>query len=57
MPIIPRHDRRTEAFQQAEADHDFRAQELELRANTELTRQTQVLTMEAPLHHRPIGDG
>ena len=33
MPIIPRHDRRTEAFQQAEADHDFRAQELELRAN------------------------
>ena len=39
MPITPRHDRRTEAFQQAEADHDFRAQELELRANTELTRQ------------------
>jgi len=50
MPITPRHDRRTEAFQQAEADHDIRAQELELRANTEPMRQTQVLTIEAPLH-------
>jgi len=37
-------------FQQAKADHDFVAQELELKTNTELTRQIYVLTTE--LHRR-----
>jgi Protein of unknown function (DUF1003) len=32
---------RQAAFQQAKADHDFEAQELELKTNTELTRQIQ----------------
>jgi uncharacterized membrane protein len=44
---------RQAAFQQAQADHDFEAQELELKANTELTRQIQILTEE--LHRRFIG--
>jgi uncharacterized membrane protein len=44
---------RHEAFQQAKADHDFVAQELELKTNTELTRQIHVLTTE--LHRRVVG--
>ena len=45
---------RQAAFQQAKADHDFHAQELELRTNTELTRQIHELTWE--LHHRLLGN-
>lgn len=44
---------RQAAFQQAKADHDFEAQELELKTNTELTRQIHVLTEE--LHRRIVG--
>ena len=43
---------RQSAFQQAKADHDFGAQELELKTNTELTRQIHLLTVE--LHRRLI---
>jgi uncharacterized membrane protein len=43
---------RQASFQQAKADHDFEAQELELKTNTELTRQIHVLTEE--LHRRFI---
>jgi len=43
---------RQAAFQQAKADHDYEAQELELKTNTELTRQIQILTDE--LHRRFI---
>jgi len=43
---------RQSAFQQAKADHDFNEQELELKTNTELTRQIHVLTTE--LHRRLI---
>jgi len=38
------------AFQQAKADHDFTEQELELKTNTELTREIDKLTTE--LHQR-----
>lgn len=41
---------RQAAFQQAKADHDFVAQELELRTNTDLTREIHRLTAE--LHRR-----
>src|ERR1700761_9149465 len=44
---------RQSALQQARADHDFEAQELELKTNTELTRQIHILTEE--LHRRFIG--
>jgi len=44
---------RQAAFQQAKADHDFNEQELELKTNTELTRQSHVLTTE--LHNRAAG--
>src|SRR6516165_906004 len=44
---------RQAAFQQSRADHDFETQELELKTNTELTRQIHVLTEE--LHRRFIG--
>ena len=44
---------RQAAFQQAKADHDFQAQELDLHTNTELTRQIHVLTKE--LHRRVVG--
>jgi uncharacterized membrane protein len=37
---------RQSAFQQAKADHDFVAQEAELRANTELTRAVHALALE-----------
>ena len=41
---------RQSAFQQAKADHDFTEQELELKTNTELTREIHQLTTE--LHRR-----
>jgi uncharacterized membrane protein len=44
---------RQTAFQQAKADHDFQTQELELKTNTELTREIHVLTEE--LHRRFVG--
>jgi uncharacterized membrane protein len=37
---------RQAAFQQAKADHDFTEQELELKTNTQLTREIHVLTEE-----------
>ncbi len=43
---------RQAAFQQAKADHDFVEQELELKTNTELTRQIHTLTEE--LHRRLV---
>src|SRR3954471_1172080 len=44
---------RQAAFQQAKADHDFAEQELELKTNTDLTRQIHLLTTE--LHRRAFG--
>ena len=44
---------RQSAFQQTKADHDFQAQELELKTNTELTREIHRLTAE--LHRRLMG--
>jgi uncharacterized membrane protein len=44
---------RQAAFQQVKADHDFQTQELELKTNTELTRQIHTLTEE--LHRRLLG--
>jgi len=41
---------RQAAFQQAKADHDFNEQELELKTNTDLTREIDRLTIE--LHNR-----
>ena len=41
-------------FQQAKADHDFNQQELELKTNTELTRDIHRLTTE--LHRRLVGN-
>ena len=41
---------RQAAVQQAKADHDCVAQELELETNTELTREIQVLSTE--MHRR-----
>ena len=46
---------RQSAFQQAKADHDFAEQELELKTNTQLTREIHTLTTE--LHRRVIGQG
>ena len=43
---------RQAAFQQAKADHDFNEQELELKTNTQLTREIHVLTTE--LHNRLV---
>ncbi len=45
---------RQAAFQQAKADHDFVESELELRTNTDLTREIHVLTTEI---HRRMQDG
>ena len=45
---------RQAAFQQAKADHDFTEQELELKTNTELTREIDKLTTE--LHRRLLGN-
>jgi uncharacterized membrane protein len=41
---------RQAAFQQAKADHDFNEQELELKTNTQITREIHTLTTE--LHNR-----
>ena len=41
-------------FQKAKADHDFREQELELKTNTQLTREIHQLTTEL---HRRVIDG
>jgi uncharacterized membrane protein len=46
---------RQAAFQQAKADHDFIESELELKTNTELTRQIHTLTVE--LHRRVVTEG
>jgi uncharacterized membrane protein len=43
---------RQAAYQQAKADHDFNQQELELKTNTQLTREIHALTTE--LHRRII---
>jgi uncharacterized membrane protein len=43
---------RQATFQQAKADHDFNEQELELKTNTDLTREIHRLTTE--LHRRLI---
>jgi len=43
---------RAASFQQAKADHDFREQELELKTNTQLTREIHTLTEE--LHKRLV---
>ena len=43
---------RQAAFQQTKADHDFAEQELELKTNTELTREIDKLTTE--LHRRLV---
>ncbi len=45
---------RQAAFQQAKADHDFSEQDLELKTNTQLTREIHTLTSE--LHRRLIGN-
>ena len=45
---------RQASFQQAKADHDFVAQEQELKANTELTRAVHTLTADI---HRQIVTG
>jgi uncharacterized membrane protein len=46
---------RQAAFQQAKADHDFVESELELKTNTDLTRQIHTLTTE--LHRRVVTEG
>ena len=43
---------RQAAFAEAKANHDFNESELELRTNTELTRQIHALTTE--LHQRVV---
>ena len=45
---------RAAAFQQAKANHDFLEQEMELKTNTQLTREIHVLTTEL---HRRVIDG
>ncbi|MDA8439626.1 MAG: DUF1003 domain-containing protein [Propionibacterium sp.] len=45
---------RQSAFQQAKADHDFVEQEMELKTNTEITREIHTLTTE--LHRRLPAD-
>jgi Protein of unknown function (DUF1003) len=45
---------RQAAFQQAKADRDFTQQELELKTNTQLTREIDRLTTE--VHRRLMGD-
>jgi uncharacterized membrane protein len=48
---------RQAAFQQAKADHDFQEEELELKTNTELTRQIHHLVSELERRTRPEGRG
>ena len=43
---------RQSAFQQAKADHDFTAQEQELKTNTDLTREIHALT--TAIHDRVV---
>ena len=43
---------RAASFQQAKANHDFNEQELELKTNTQLTREIHTLTEE--LHKRLV---
>ena len=45
---------RSAAFQRAKANHDFTEQEQELKTNTALTREIEVLTKE--IHERVLGD-
>lgn len=45
---------RQAAFAQAKADHDFREQELELKLNTEITRQIHTLTLELARRELPV---
>jgi uncharacterized membrane protein len=45
---------RQAAFQQAKADHDFNESEVELKTNTQLTREIHVLTTE--LHRRLVDE-
>lgn len=45
---------RSATFQQAKANHDFIEQEQELKTNTALTREIEVLTRE--IHERVLGD-
>ena len=45
---------RAAAFQQAKANHDFVEEEQELKTNTTLTREIQVLTKA--IHQRVLGD-
>jgi uncharacterized membrane protein len=45
---------RQAAFQQAKADHDYNEEELELKTNTELTREIDRLTAE--VHRRVVGN-
>jgi uncharacterized membrane protein len=45
---------RSAAFQQAKANHDFVEQEQELKINTTLTREIEVLTKE--IHARVLGN-
>lgn len=45
---------RQSAFQQAKADHDFVEQEMELKTNTEITREIHTLTTE--LHRRLLAN-
>ena len=46
---------RQSAFQQAKADHDFVAQEQELKSNTELTRSIHALTTD--IHRQVMKSG
>ncbi|GAA1133221.1 DUF1003 domain-containing protein [Kribbella jejuensis] len=46
---------RQAAFQQMKADHDFNESELELKTNTQLTREIHALTTE--LHRRLVEEG
>jgi uncharacterized membrane protein len=46
---------RQASFQQAKADHDFEQEELELRINTELTRQIHDLVTELDKGTRAAG--
>jgi uncharacterized membrane protein len=47
---------RAAAFQQAKADHDFNEQELELKTNTQLTREIHALTTEMEKRLVPSGE-
>ena len=48
---------RQAAYQQAKADHDFAAGELELHSNTELTKLVHQLTTEIHARLVPTADG